>query len=197
MKTVWFVRHAEPNFENHVDSERELTQKGREDAGLVTEFFRKRPLGLLLCSPYRRSLETVAGVAETHGLKIQTVGDFRERKVGEGWIEDFSSFARKQWEDFSYRLPGGECLQEVQDRNIGALKTVFRQWPDCRQIAIGSHGTALSTVINHFLPAFGYEDFLRLAQMPWVVEFQLEEDACRKIISHDLFSKRAEVLLRR
>lgn len=195
MKTVWFVRHAQPNYENHVDSERELTPKGLKDAKLVTDFFADRPIDLLLCSPYRRSEETIAGLAETHGLPIQVVDDFRERKVGEAWIENFDAFAQKQWEDFSYHLPGGESLKEVQARNIRALKMVFRQRPDARNIAIGSHGTALSTVIQYYQPSFGYGDFVRLAKMPWVVEFQFEGESCRRIVSHDLFAGTRESLL--
>lgn len=195
MKRVWFVRHAEPNTENHVDSQRELTPKGLEDAKLVTGFFASRPIDLLLCSPYRRSKETIAGLAEIHGLPIQVVDDFRERKVGEGWIENFAAFAQKQWEDFSYHLPGGECLAEVQARNIHALREAFRQYPECRNLVVGSHGTALSTVIHCYQTSFGYQDFMRLAKMPWIVEFHFEEEACRRIISYDLFAGACEDIL--
>jgi len=38
--------------------------------------------------------------------------------VGNVWIEDFNSFAKKQWEDFDYKLSDGESLREVQNRNI-------------------------------------------------------------------------------
>ncbi len=195
LKTVWFVRHAEPNTENHIDSQRELTPKGLEDASLVTDFFREKPVDLLLCSPYRRSRETVEGVGKTHDLPLQTVEDFRERKVGGSWIENFSDFAKRQWEDFSYHLPGGECLAEVQTRNIRALREAFRQYPECRNLAVGSHGTALSMVINYFQPAFGYGEFIRLAKMPWIVEFYFEEEACRHIISRDLFTGTSEDIL--
>lgn len=194
MKTIWFVRHAEPNTKNHIDSQRELTQKGLADANLVTDFFRGKPVELLLCSPYRRSRQTVDGVARTHDLDLLTVDDFRERKVGESWIENFDAFAQRQWKDFSYRLPGGECLKEVQSRNIQALWNVFRQYPECRNIVIGSHGTALSTVIHYFQSAFGYADFVRLAKMPWIVEFFFEGKECQKIVSHDLFDQTEEVL---
>ncbi len=195
MRTVWFVRHAEPNIENHVDSERDLTPKGWEDARLVTGFFADRPIDLLLCSPYRRSVQTVSDLSQTVGLPIEIVDDFRERKVGNAWIENFAVFAQKQWENFSYHLPGGESLQEVQTRNIQALKVVFRRWPDSQNIVVGSHGTALSTVINYYRPSFGYEDFVRLAKMPWVVEFRFEGENCRQIVSHDLFAGTWEKVL--
>lgn len=38
MATVYFVRHAEPNYKNHDDVARELSGKGMKDRVLVTEF---------------------------------------------------------------------------------------------------------------------------------------------------------------
>ena len=42
MTNVYFVRHAQPNYENHDDLTRELTEKGLQDRKLVTEFFRAK-----------------------------------------------------------------------------------------------------------------------------------------------------------
>ena len=38
MTTVYFVRHAEPNYNNNDDSLRELSAKGLKDKKLVTAF---------------------------------------------------------------------------------------------------------------------------------------------------------------
>ena len=38
MTRVYFVRHAEPNYDNHDDALRELSPKGMEDRKLVTDF---------------------------------------------------------------------------------------------------------------------------------------------------------------
>lgn len=195
MKTVYFVRHAQPNLENHEDALRELTPKGQADTALVTAFLEDKNVGLVLSSPYRRAVDTISPFALERGLTVKTIDGFRERKVGEGWIEDFDEFARKQWEDFSYKLPGGESLAEVQQRNLQALLDVFLQYPKESVIAIGSHGTALSTVINAYQPAFGYEAFSVMAKTPWIVEFLFEENICGSIVSYDLFEEsRAELL---
>ncbi len=195
MQTVYFVRHAQPNTKNHVDSLRELTPKGRQDTALVTDFLRDKGVGLVLSSPYRRAVDTITPFAQEQKLTVEIVDDFRERRVGEGWIEDFDAFARRQWENFSYKLPGGESLAEVQQRNLQALVAAFRKHPRESVIAIGSHGTALSTVINAYQPAYGYEAFLSLARMPWIVEFQFEYNICGSIISYDLFTGEEVMLL--
>lgn len=40
MTNVSFVRHAQPNYENHDDLTRELTEKGLQDRKLVTELMK-------------------------------------------------------------------------------------------------------------------------------------------------------------
>ncbi|MBQ8590514.1 MAG: histidine phosphatase family protein [Firmicutes bacterium] len=188
MKTkVYFVRHAEPNYENHDDLTRELTEQGMKDRLLVTEFLKDKNIGAVWSSPYHRAIDTVKHFADGAGLEIETDYDFRERKVGDGWLDDFDSFAEKQWGDFAFALEHGESLGEVQKRNLAALERVLNTAPG-KNIAIGSHGTALSTVVNHFDPAFGYEDFQRIVDlMPWVVELTFEDGHCVEVREYDLF----------
>ena len=40
MTNVYFVRHAQSNYENHDDLTRELTEKGLQDCKLVTELMK-------------------------------------------------------------------------------------------------------------------------------------------------------------
>lgn len=40
MTNVYFVRHAQPNYENHYDLTRELKEKGLQDRKLVTELMK-------------------------------------------------------------------------------------------------------------------------------------------------------------
>lgn len=176
MTRVYFVRHAEPNYENHDDLLRELTPKGMEDRKLVTAFLADKCIDVVLSSPYKRAVDTVADFAEKNGQSIETIDDFRERKVGSGWIEDFKEFSRSQWSDFSYKLAEGECIKEVQDRNIAALNTVLEKH-NGKNIVVGSHGTALSTIINYYDNSFGYGDFEKIRfLMPWIVEFVFDDD---------------------
>ena len=166
MTKVYFVRHAEPDLSCH-DEMRPLSEKGMKDRERVTEFLSDKDISAVLSSPYRRAADTVADFAEKYSHDIITVNDLRERAVGE-WTEDFSGFAERQWNDLDYKLTGGESLREVQQRNITALTDVLREYKD-RNIAIGTHGTALSTVINYYDSTFGYEEFERIKNViPWI-----------------------------
>lgn len=161
MTTVYFVRHAEPNFNNHNDMARELTEKGLEDRKLVTEFLWDKNIDFVLSSPYKRSVDTVKDFSDKKNLDIHIVNDFRERKIDSVWIEDYESFCKAQWEDFNYKLSDGETLGEVQKRNIEVLNHVLKQY-EGKNIVIGSHGTALSTIINYYDNTFGYKEFQKI-----------------------------------
>lgn len=181
MTNIYFVRHAEPNYSNHDDRQRELTAKGMEDRKRVTEYFRGIPVDAVLSSPYRRAVDTVSDFAQSRGYQIEMIEDFRERKVDSGWIENFNEFAREQWEDFNYKLSDGETLREVQVRNIRALMEVLEKY-NGKTVVIGSHGTALSMIINYFYNDFGFLEFEQIRSlMPWIVHFQFEGNSLLQI----------------
>ena len=125
MTRVYYVRHAQPNYNNHDDRTRELSEKGLSDRKKVTAFLQDKEITVAVSSPFKRAFDTIKDFADSVGLEIEVLEDFRERKIDSIWIEDFTAFSQKQWSDFSYKLSDGECLQEVQDRNITALKNLI------------------------------------------------------------------------
>ena len=193
MTTVYFVRHCEPNYENHDDMSRELTVKGLKDRELVTNFFENKEIDIVLSSPCKRAIDTVKSVAESKGLEIVTSKNFKEREIG-CWVEDFEAYSKKQWDDFFYKLENGESLKEVTVRNILALENVLEEH-DSKTIVIGSHGTALSTIISYYEPLFGFEDFQRIKNlMPWIVRFEFDGTKCTLIESYNVFDSSKKVI---
>ena len=68
-------------------------------------------------------------------------------------------------------------MREVQERNIEALKHVLQKYPE-KNIVIGCHGTALSTVINYFDNSFDYYEFEKIKNiMPLIAEMEFDENA--------------------
>ena len=174
MTRLYFVRHAQSDTGVRDEMRRGLTEKGMRDRALVTEFLAGRDISAVLSSPYRRAVDTVADFAEKYGFTVRTVDGFRERETG-GWVGDFAAFTRRQWTDFGYKLPGGESLGEVQARNVLALGEVLREYAG-KNAAVGSHGTALCTLINHFDSSFGGLDYARIAwKMPWIAELCFDD----------------------
>ena len=179
MTNLYFVRHATPNYDNHDDMSRELTPQGLIERYKAKDFLADKNITVVLSSPYKRSVDTVSPIAEELGVEIETYYDLRERTVCDEWLYCFDDYARKQWEDFSYRLEGGECLGEVQERNVRAINEIVKKYPDCN-IAIGSHGTALSTIIHYYSGGkWNFDDFQRIKKvMPFVVKLSFEGETC-------------------
>jgi 2,3-bisphosphoglycerate-dependent phosphoglycerate mutase len=68
----------------------------------------------------------------------------------------------------------------VQRRNMEALKEILAA-NEGNTLVIGTHGTALSTILNYYDKDFGCEDFLRIIDwMPYIIELDFEGD---KLIS--------------
>jgi 2,3-bisphosphoglycerate-dependent phosphoglycerate mutase len=186
MTNIYFIRHAEPDFTVHDDFTRPLTEKGRADCAKVTAFLHDKNIHIVLSSPYIRAVDTVSDFAREKGLVIERINDFCERKISDIWIKGFNQFTAKQWADFQYKLPDGECLAEVQERNISALRDVLNRYKN-KNIAVGSHGAAMSTIINYYDNTYGYADFSSMVmKMPWVVKMVFDGDICVVIEKTDL-----------
>ena len=187
MTTIFFVRHSEPDLSVHDDDIRPLSPKGERDCALVTKFLQDKDIEVALSSPFKRSIDTLLPFTNSIGLQVETIEDFRERKIADEWIADFTAFTKKQWADFSYKLSDGECLSEVQERNIAALEKVLEQYQG-KNIVIGTHGTALSTIINYYDKTYGYKDFQSIASVfPWLVKIKFDGKTCVEIEKINLF----------
>ena len=177
MTVIYFVRHAQADNTNRDSRSRPLTKKGMTDRALVTDYLADKAINAVLSSPYKRAVDTVADFAEKRGFKIEIVEDFREREYGNVWLPeaDLWPFVEKQWADFSYKLhDGGESLEELQKRNIAALDDVLARYAG-KNIAIGTHGAALSAIINYYDNAYGYQDFMNMVfKTPWIVKMTFD-----------------------
>ncbi|MDU2686192.1 histidine phosphatase family protein [Paeniclostridium sordellii] len=175
MNKIYFVRHAKPDFSVHDDLTRPLTDKGIIDSKNICEFLKEKSINKIYSSPYKRAIDTIKELAQNLNIKIEVVDDFRERKISNIWIEDFNKFSKSQWENFEYKLNDGESLNEVQSRNIKALHKILNENSN-QNIVIGTHGTALSTIINYYDKTFDYLSFTKIKDiMPFIVYMEFEK----------------------
>lgn len=64
MTKVYFVRHAQPEHNWEDDRTRPLTEEGKEDSAIVLDFFKNKKIDAFYCSPYKRSMDTIAEAAD-------------------------------------------------------------------------------------------------------------------------------------
>lgn len=178
MTTVYFIRHAQSNRFEKDDRTRPLTEEGMADTLKITNALKNSGIKHIISSPYTRTIQTVTNLSETLGISIETEEDLRERNAGKWHGDNFLEFIKMQWADFNYHILDGECLADVQKRNIGALYSIMKKYEN-ETIAIATHGTALSTIINHYYPEYNFESFMRMIDyMPYVVKMEFENGKC-------------------
>lgn len=176
MTTVFFIRHAQSDRFVADDRTRPLTEEGMADTKKITEVLINSKISHIISSPYTRTIQTVTDLSEKLGIGIETDEDFRERNAGKWHGENFIEFIKSQWADFNYHILDGECLAEVQKRNINALKTTLNKYKN-ETIAIATHGTALSTIINYYNTNFNFENFMKIIDyMPYIVKMTFDDD---------------------
>ena len=182
MTKIYFVRHAQPEHAWEDDRTRPLTGEGKKDSAIVFEFLKDKHIDAFYSSPYKRSMDTIADSADFFGKDIITDEDLREREKGENGNNH--GMFHKRWADHNYHEEGGESIAMVQKRNIRALTEILRDNID-KEVVVGTHGTALSTILNFYDKSFGCDDFLRIIdRMPYVIELDFEGDKLVGKVEH-------------
>ncbi|MBN2545890.1 MAG: histidine phosphatase family protein [Spirochaetes bacterium] len=183
MTNLFLIRHAESDLNIKDQYSRPLTSKGEIDSINLINLFKNIDVDALYTSPYKRSIDTIKHIAEIKNKKIIISENLCERRIG-SWVPDFFEYSKKQWNDFNYKLEGGESLAGTQDRIISNINEILIDHQN-QNILIGTHCSALCMIINKFDPDFGYDDFLKIVdKMPYIIklEFNGENYIKREII---------------
>lgn len=182
MTKLFFVRHAQPEFNWSDDRTRPLTEEGKTDSEKVVEFFKDKSIDKFYCSPYKRSIDTIKKTAEMFGMTIITDERLREREKGTDGNNH--GMFKKRWENKDFHENGGESINTVQKRNIEAVTEILEKNSE-KSIVIGTHGTALSSILNYYNPLFGCDDFLRIIDwMPYIVELDFDGKKFLQLTEH-------------
>ncbi len=176
MTHIYFVRHALPVHNWEEDRTRPLSEEGFGDSKKVTDALRDIYFDYAISSPYIRSMDTILESVKEHGLELHTDERFCERKRG---IRGNSlDLLYKRWENFSFHEEAGESIAMVQKRNMEALHDLLKTHPN-ETILLGTHGTALSSILNYYDPSYNRESFLRILNfMPYIIRLDFEGIEC-------------------
>ena len=182
MTRVYFVRHAQPDHGWEDDRNRPLTEEGWEDTRKVLEFLKDKNIHTFYCSPYKRSMDTIGETAAYYAMEIITDERLRERESGGNG--NYHGMFRKRWEDHNFHEVGGESIAMVQERNVLALKEILQK-NEGKNLVIGTHGTALSSILNYYDASYNCDSFLRILDwMPYIIELDFEKGKCTDKIEH-------------
>ena len=169
---IYFVRHAQPLHSFADDRTRPLTEEGFSDTEIVFGFFKNKNIDVFYSSPYKRSVDTITSTADFLGKSIKIDERLRERESGHGGNN--IAILQMRWSDHDYHEDGGESIAMVQKRNIEALHCILQENKN-KNIVIGTHGTALSTILHYYDNDFALAEFMRIIDwMPYVLELDFD-----------------------
>ncbi len=155
---IYMVRHAHSVFSLENEETRELSEKGWQDAGRITEILFDEEIDVIYSSSYVRALQTVAGLAKALHKEVILDSRFRERDLAarDHRFENPTEAMIHVFNHTTFKFPGGESNQEVQDRGIAGLKDIFNNHKG-QKVAIGIHGNIMTCTMNYFDPKYNFE----------------------------------------
>lgn len=158
MITLYLVRHGQTiwnstgKYQGRTDVA--LSDKGISQAKKTVNRFLSVHLDGVIASPLKRAADTARGIAETHGLPLETDSRLMELSFGD-WEGKTYEEIEKIWPGMieemyhdagSLRLPHGESFEDCQKRCMEAVKGILQRG-DNKSYAIVCHGAALRTII--------------------------------------------------
>jgi 2,3-bisphosphoglycerate-dependent phosphoglycerate mutase len=163
LTTIYFVRHAHSSYTPD-ELKRPLSPAGLSDAEQVTKILQNEPINVAISSPYKRAVQTIAGISEHFNIPIREEVELRERLLSAYPLEDFEIAVRTVWEDPSFSWPGGESNKEAQRRGVNCLLHLLEQY-EGKSIVIGTHGNIMALIMQHFDPKYDFA-FWQSLSMP-------------------------------
>jgi len=153
--TFYFVRHGESEgnaariFTGQSDSP--LTGRGRRQAAAVADELAKVKFDRIVSSDLARSRDTAEVIAKRRGIPVEVMKELREIDVGERTGKTFDETAGMPgWNDEGFvAWPGGETLEQVLARTLGAIERLTRESPGMTILIVG-HGGVNRILLSHF-----------------------------------------------
>ena len=163
MKTIYVMRHSEPlkpisiNNKDSLQIQNEkwgLTINGEKLAEKKSQLNELANFDMVISSNYVRAISTAKYFTKD---KLFIDDNFGERKFGiNNWDELPKDFGKKQFDDFDYKLPSGESINEVIEREYNSLINILNNYHD-KKILIVGHSTALASLFSKWCE-IGYTD---------------------------------------
>jgi len=161
MKILLLIRHGENDVMSWGLAGRQpcvqLNERGRRQANQLGKHLRGEKINRIVSSPLERAMETAAPLAGFLELPVQVHAGLNEIDYGQlqGWkYSDLQSL--EIWKEMlerpeSVQFPGGESLQQAQERIVCTLFEIRNLLEDNGIAACFTHGDVVRLAVLHSL----------------------------------------------
>ena len=197
MTTVYLIRHAEAEgnlyrrAQGHYNST--ITDRGYRQIAALAKRFERVSIDAVYSSDLARACTTALSITYPKKLPLHTTAELREISVGiwedQTWAQ-IGCFDREKLVRFNtnietWHVSGGQDIDTVRDRMMGALKKIIEENPN-RTVAVFSHGMALRTLIGTLQGLSIHEiDGTGHAENTAVTKLECDENGIRVVYRDD------------
>ena len=155
MTTIYIVRHAQSHPAKNVSQpEWPLSEAGKQQAERIVGALQELEVSTIYSSPFLRCRETIRPFSEAADIPVHIENDLYERKICDGFVDNFFEIWKKSWEDFDFSLPNCESNRVAQSRFFAAMEAVAKREPG-KKLIVRAHGTVIGLFFNRLEPTFG------------------------------------------
>lgn len=170
MTTIYLIRHSKVfKVNNELNSDNLQVQNEKLSLSIEGELLAQNKMSnpifnnidKLYSSNYVRAIQTAKYLADKNNLEVNVVSDLGERKFGVSSFNELpDDFGRRQFLDENYKIGDGESQKEVRNRMVSTVTKILDENKG-RNIAIVSHGTAISYLLKKWCNIEFIDDKLR------------------------------------
>lgn len=175
MKTVlYIIRHAEAagniirRFHGWTDGE--LTQKGHEQAKLLSKRLAAIDFDNFYSSTLSRAYTTAKYIAEEKNKKVIKIAGLKEINGGDWEGQEWSLLPKKYpqtYNNWDYNphlvsMPNGESMSIFKERLVTSINEIINENVG-KKVCIVTHGTAIRVLMTYFKDI----SFDKLIDIPW------------------------------
>ncbi|MFK3987904.1 histidine phosphatase family protein [Exiguobacterium mexicanum] len=182
MSTFYLIRHCSATGQ---EPDAPLTEAGEQQALALADFFQDVPVDRIISSDYTRAIASIAPLATSKQLTIETEPKLRERILSLEPRDDWFELLRHSFTDASFRVPGAESGQDATDRILSVITSL----DDVNGTTVlVTHGNLLALLLQHVDNRFDFDTWrtlsnpdvycLEIVDNSWSVERVWSVPAC-------------------
>ncbi|QGH34723.1 histidine phosphatase family protein [Gracilibacillus salitolerans] len=160
MKRILLIRHCHA-IGQHSDSP--LSKKGIQKAYELARQLERLSFQIdrIITSPYMRAQESIKPFASRQGIPVETDERLKERLLSEQPVDDWIDILEESFQNFHFKLPGGESSNEAYKRAEQVLDECMKEELN-ENIIIVTHGNLLALMLQKFHVDFGFHEWKTL-----------------------------------
>lgn len=126
-----------------------LSIEGEKESERLVNIKDLQMVNVIYSSPYVMSIGTAKYLAKSLEIEIEIVGDLGERVLGAIGDKKIRMVSEMQENDFSYKLAGGESLNDVKRRMLHFINKV-KKIDEGKTIAMFTHNVAITSYLSEY-----------------------------------------------